>query len=125
METQKWVQCNISEDYRRKTFRHFLKNHPKHVPMYIGWFGKSRKNNSEPRLLKFVVQRGVTAGELMVKIRKSLTNDKYITSKTGLFLLSNNSMIPLTSSLGELYDKDGSKDDGFLYMDVCSENVFG
>ncbi len=69
---------------------------------------------------KYIIPRDMTITQVLVILRKQLE----VNSSYSIYISCNKNILPGSFSLGELYDKH-KKTDGFLYLEYCSENVFG
>ncbi len=69
---------------------------------------------------KYIIPRDMTIAQVLVILRKRLD----INSSHSIYISCNKNILPGSFSLGELYDNNKKKD-GFLYLEYCSENVFG
>ena len=71
---------------------------------------------------KFIVDYETTVDKLIFNIRKELI----INENQAIFTYVNNNInVRMNSKIGNLYDIYKDKDDGFLYIMLCSENTFG
>jgi hypothetical protein len=97
-----------------------LKKYTNMVPILL------EKNKSDKILKgniqksKYIIHRDTTIAQVLVILRERLG----IQSSQAIYISCSNNIIPGSFSLGELYDKY-KKNDGFLYLEYCSENVFG
>ena len=57
----------------------------------------------------------------MYIIRKKINLDE----KQALFLFVNNTLVPLNTTVGELYNSNKSTDDLFLYVYYTTDKTFG
>lgn len=113
----------------KKAALYLKKNNPGHVPVIIHielpMKGEDvHKLGKKPtKDLKFIVDKGITMGNLMFRARKSCD----IPSKCGLISIidSANIMAPMSANVVELYEKYKNKDDELLHITMARENVFG
>ena len=109
----KTIEERLSETKQIK-----LKN-PNRACIYIV---KSTTNSSLPNLdkNKYLVPIDITIGQLAYIIRKRIN----LCSAAAMFLMVNNTMLPTTSTIGEIENKHINAD-GFLYIHYTTENCFG
>ena len=70
---------------------------------------------------KYLVPSGFTMAQLMLYFREKKT----ISSRDGLYVMINDSVIPQMSlTIGEL-DRQHKSTDGFLYVSLFQESIFG
>ena len=70
---------------------------------------------------KYLIPKNLTISYVMYIIRKKINLDE----KQALFLFVNNTLVPLNTTVGELYTTNKSIDDLFLYVYYTTENTFG
>ena len=105
---------------RIKKSSSILKNHSNMVPILL------EKNKSDKILKgcihksKYIISRETNIAQVLLVLRERFN----INSNHSIYILCGKNIIPGSYSLGELYDKHKKKD-GFLYLEYCSENVFG
>lgn len=68
---------------------------------------------------KYVVPINICMSEFICKVKK------YINTRDSLFFFINKKMIDCVSTVGEIYNKYKSEEDGFLYITYTRENAFG
>lgn len=102
-ETKKKLSDKLREKYRDR------------VPVIIN------SNKLELERTKFLPSKDSTFGQFMAFIIKSYLN---VAKKESVLGFVNNKLIPVASTLGEIYSEEAHYD-GFLYIDLCKENVFG
>ena len=93
--------------------------YPDRVPVII-------KKNITNKILqdidkKYLIPKNLTISYVMYIIRKKINMDE----KQALFLFVNNTLVPLNTTVGELYNTHKSTDDSFLYIYYTTENTFG
>ena len=94
-------------------------SYPGRVPIIIEVYSKDQivlvKN-------KYLTPVDISVGKFMAEIRKNVQG---LTPERALFLLMENKTLPpISETIGSLYDKH-KHSDGFLYLYLCDENVFG
>jgi hypothetical protein len=105
---------------QRKTLSEALAfKYPDRVPVII----KKNKNNKILQDIdkKYLIPKNLTISYVMYIIRKKIKLDE----KQALFLFVNNTLVPLNTTVGELYTTHKSIDDLFLYIYYTTENTFG
>lgn len=106
-------------DIRTKTSSDIVTKYPDKIPIVIQVSPKSRLVLSRR---KFLVPKDFSLLNFMSKLRDHVHP---LHPNSALFLLLENGTTPLmTKSLDELYQQYRDSD-GFLYIVVCEENVFG
>lgn len=91
-----------------------LNKYPSHRPFII----ESKKLTIDRN--KFLVPSDITMGQLMFIVRKRVN----IKEHEGLFFLVNDIMPKSSSLISQIYD-EYRHEDGFCYIMVLKENVFG
>lgn len=71
--------------------------------------------------IKYLVPDDITFAQFQLAVRKNLPELK---KEQSLFFLINNSMVNNSSLMNSIYNQYKSNDQ-FLYIQVCTENVFG
>lgn len=90
--------------------------YPNVVPVIL-YIEKSEQNYRR----KYLVPSDFTMAQLMFYFREKKT----ISSRDGLYVMINDSVIPQMSlTIGEL-DREHKSTDGFLYMSLFQESIFG
>jgi GABA(A) receptor-associated protein len=79
------------------------------------------KTTAELDKHKYLVPMDLTVGQFMYVIRKRLKLD----SSTTIYFIINGYIPSIGSIMKEVYESYKDKDDGFLYILVKDENVFG
>lgn len=69
---------------------------------------------------KFLVPRDLTISQFLFVLRKRIR----LAAKDSLFLLVNETMVPASTTMRELYERH-VEPDGFLYITYTIENTFG
>ena len=106
-------------DIRTKTSFDILTKCPDKIPIIVQPSSKSRLTLSRR---KFLTPKDFSLLNFMSKLREHVHN---LHHNATLFLLLENGTIPLmTLSIDQLYHRY-SDPDGFLYIIICEENVFG
>lgn len=70
---------------------------------------------------KYLIPEDLLIGQLAIVVRKRLR----LQASEALFLLCNNTLLPATTVLKDLYRTKYNPDDGFLYVQYSLENAFG
>ena len=94
-----------------------LAQHPNRVPVHIE---RSGTNIPDIDRHKYLVPDEMTVGQFVVLIRKRVSLKPY----QGMFVFVNDTMVPNTMNMGEVYTNHASSD-RMLYMKYSGENVFG
>ena len=96
-----------------------MRKYPDHIPIIVERF-KNEKNILTIPQSKFIVSSSRTMSEFMMVIRKQIKLEPH----TALFVFVNNVLVPNSATIGSIY-LEHKDNDGFLYMQYCSENAFG
>jgi GABA(A) receptor-associated protein len=93
------------------------KKYPNKLPIICENYDKSLPNLDRN---KYLVPKDLSLGEFMYIIRKRLK----LNSNKAIFMFVNNKMLPSSKILNQIYENE-SDNDGFLYISVGGESVFG
>ena len=96
-----------------------MRKYPDHIPIIVEKF-KNEKNILTIPQSKFMVATSRTMSEFMMIIRKQIKLEPHM----ALFVFVNNVLVPTSATIGSIY-QEHRDNDGFLYMQYCSENAFG
>ena len=110
---------NKSFDERLIESTNIKKKYPTRIPIIVERYNKC-KNINDIDKNKYLVPDDLTLGQFIFTIRKRLK----LTPEKALFVFVNNSVMPSSLLIKEIYEKNKDKD-GFLYMNYTSENTFG
>lgn len=100
---------------RKKSSEIIMKKHPESIPIIVDC-----KSNIELNKKKYIVPKNLNMSQFMSTIRKKINID----SSQSIFLLCNNTMISNNQIVINVYNKH-HHEDGFLYIILTLENVFG
>ena len=114
MTNQFKTQYTLEE--RKKQSSNILTKYKESIPIYIDFTNLSKPIEKS----KFVIPNGFTIGQLLTAIRMKMS----LNPASALFLFINNRLIPVTTVISTLYEKN-KDDDGFLYVSCSEENTFG
>ena len=106
-----------TEKERIAEFNRIIKKYPHRLPVIIE---KGISEKLEIKRNKYLVPHDIVMGNLLNVIRKNLSVD----AEKALFILINESMIPVSSMISQIYEENKS-DDGFLYINYYTEKTFG
>jgi hypothetical protein len=115
----KTYRDSLSFGERIKKSKNILKNYEGRIPMILE---KSPFDKYLPRptKTKFIIPNEFTIAMVLTILKKNLN----VNDSTAIYITTNNTILSGSLSLDSLYNK--YKDaDGFLYLNYCSENVFG
>ena len=93
--------------------------YPNYIPIVV------RVHNDKSIKLtkfKFLVGGEITLGQFLSILRKKITNIK---STESIYLLINNTLIPITLTLSMIYKEKRDHETDMLYITICKENTFG
>ena len=99
--------------------REIIEKYPDRVPVYIE--KGDNKIKEQLKKNKYLVPKDITMGQFMYVIRKQLK----IRPEDAIFIFCNNTIIPTSEILSEVYDNYKDKETEFLMMKYYKEGVFG
>lgn len=112
-------QKEVSFEERTKESQRVLERYVDRIPCIIE-VKKNDKNLKQIDKKKFLLPNDLTVGQLIWVLRKRMR----LSPETGIFLLFNNTMVPASSLVKQIYAEH--KDlDNFVYATLSSESVFG
>lgn len=115
MKTESFKQTH-KLDVRIKESAKMLEKYPDRVPIIV----EAGKDMPDIDKKKFLVPADLTLGQFAYVVRKRIK----LLASDALFLLSNNTMLPVSSLMSCIYEQ--YKDpDGFLYITYNKESVYG
>ena len=100
---------------RQKSSKIIMNKHSNCVPIIIDC-----KPNLNLTKKKYIVPKDLNIGQFMYTIKKKIN----VTENESIFLICNNTMINNTQMIINVYNKY-HENDGFLYIILTLENVFG
>jgi hypothetical protein len=103
----------------RKTKTHEMITNRDMIPTWIDFRGCHLLRNNMVRH-KYLVQPTLTLSIFMIHLRKHA----HLDMTQSMFALVNNGCPPMTRTISEIYE-ECKDDDGFLYITIKEENVFG
>jgi len=116
----KYINSFSFED-RKKRSNSLLHKYPNKIPVILE---KSRNDKYLPKMdkTKLLVADDMTVGTVLQLIKKNLK----INETTSIYIMVSNKNIMLSGSqtIITIY-KEHKNEDGFLYLEYCTENVFG
>jgi GABA(A) receptor-associated protein len=104
-------------DTRKKKAIEILAKYPGRVPVIVD---VNDSNTLAINKNKYIVPANLGLAHFIVELRKKINID----SSKSIFILINNKLMSSNDILSDIYDKNKELD-GFLYMIVTVENVFG
>jgi hypothetical protein len=119
IDYNKKIFSDDEKDIMRKEAELVLYKYKSHIPIVV------RCNDKHLRLdkNKYLVGQDMTIAQLLIILRKRL--DKSLNSSQGLYMFINNKLPINSSVLSSVYNIDGDKDTGMLFVTLCQENTFG
>ena len=124
VETILYTNLNWKDYKLKKTFEErvnesqiILKKYPDRIPIIINECSEELKNRVTRKML---LQTDITITQYMYLLRKKFN----IKPEESLFIFINDTVPTSTTLMSYLYYKHKDKD-GFLYISVLKENVFG
>lgn len=125
------VKKKYTIDYTKKEFTEEEKNiirneievvkqkYPNYIPIIV-----RVHDNKSIKLTKskYLVGGEITLGQFLSILRKKITNIK---STESIYLLINNTLIPITLPISMIYNEKKDPETNMLYITICKENTFG
>ena len=110
------IKNSIEE--RLYTSNRLLSKYSSCIPVII----EKSKDNDTPNISsnKYIIPKTLNISEIIILIRKKTKID----SKKAIFVFINNTLVPMNTTIGEIYDYHKDQD-GFLYINYKTENTFG
>lgn len=112
-------QSKYSFEQRSKESLRILEKYPDKIPIICEKYNKDRSNYTIDKN-KFLAGGDLTMGQFVYVIRKRIK----MKSSEGLYLFVDNTLLPNTDLLSNIY-KNNKSEDGFLYVQFSLENTFG
>ena len=112
-------QSKYSFEQRSKESSRIIEKYPEKVPIICEKYSKDKSTYTIDKN-KFLAGGDLTMGQFVYVIRKRIK----IKSTEGLYLFIDNTLLPNTELLSNIYNKYKA-DDGFLYVQFSLENTFG
>ncbi len=120
IQDSKYIESVSFED-RKKKANSLLTKYPDKIPVILE---KSKKDKYLPKMdkSKLLVAQDMTVSTVLQLLKKSIKTDE----KTSIYIMVSNKDIMLSGSqsITEIYENH-KNNDGFLYLEYCTENVFG
>lgn len=113
-------KSRVSYEDRCNESLKILSKYPNRIPIIIDYYNFENKKLKN----KFLVNKDTTLAELIFCIRKEIG----IKHCEAIFIYFNNSLIPHTKTMGEIYSNymlNNKSKDKFLYGVVAKESTFG
>ena len=112
---------SYNHDERSKFVRKCHKDNPNHIPVFV-YPAQAFERDIRLKSNKYVVNKNMTVGRFVYYIR---TNCSETDPTKGLLFFTDKGEIPnLSYTMEELYNRYVDHD-GFLYIQVAQESVFG
>jgi len=118
--TQKYSEMSSFED-RKKRSNSLLLKYPDKYPVILE---KSNRDKYLPKMekTKLLVSHDMTVATILQLLKKNIKVNEH----TAVYISVANKNLILSGSQSITYIYDNYKsDDGFLYLEYCTENVFG
>jgi hypothetical protein len=112
---------NNSFENRKKKSDFLLSKYSDKIPMILE---KSSKEKYLPKIekTKYLVPHDLTVAGVMQILKKNLKIDEHISVYLSIY--NQNIILSGSQSISDIYSKY-KNNDGFIYLEYCSENVFG
>ncbi|XP_047502411.1 gamma-aminobutyric acid receptor-associated protein-like 1 [Penaeus chinensis] len=99
--------------------RRIRAKYPHRLPVIVERAGKTHL--PDPGRKKFLVPRDFTLGQFYYIVRRRVQ----LEPKDALFLLIGRKIPPVSALMGELYEMHRDSQDGFLYVAIADESIYG
>jgi hypothetical protein len=112
---------SLSFDMRKKKFNSLLLKFPDKIPVIL------EKSKSDKYLPKIDKSKLLVAHDMTIlNIIQLLKSNLKINGNTSIYIViaGKNIMVSGSQSIASIY-QDHKNNDGFLYLEYCTENVFG
>lgn len=106
------------KDKRLNESKRILQKYPERIPVIVCRSSGCKLPEIDKH--KFLVPQDLSLGQFVYVIRKRIK----LESNEALFVLVNNTLMPSSKPMSEIYE-DCKSDDNFLYIEYSSENTFG
>ena len=100
----------------RELSKRLKSKYPNRIPVLV----KSQNETITLKKHKFLPTKDSTFANFLYFLRQYVD----LNSKQSIVAFANNTLIPVSSTMGDLY-KIHTNDDGFLYIHITKENTFG
>ena len=108
-------KINNTIEKRKDQFNKIKQKHPDKIPIIVEICYEKK------RIIKFIVSEDITILNLMSSIRK---RENLSETEAHYIFTEKKTLLPVSSSLDSVYHNH-KDEDGFLYMYLHKENVFG
>lgn len=112
---------SLSFDDRKKKFNSLMAKFPDKIPVILE---KSKTDKYLPKMekTKLLLSYEMTISNILQLLKKNIN----ITQNTAVYIMVSNKNIMLSGSqnISSIYNQH-KNNDGFLYLEYCTENVFG
>lgn len=117
-----YTKTNFTEEEKyiiRNEVEIIKEKYPNYIPIIV-----KVHNDKTIKLtkFKFLVTNEITLAQFLCILRKKITNIK---STESIFILINNTLMPITLNLSSIYKEKKDKDTNMLFITICKENTFG
>ena len=131
---QSFIKKKIIIDYTKTSFTEDEKNiirnevevinqqYPGYIPIIVREYNNKNNKNFVLTKTKFLVTNEITLAQFLTILRKKI---KDIKSTESIYLLIDNTLMPITLAMSSIYKEKKDKDTNMLFITVCKENTFG
>ena len=114
-----WIDYKIKRTFKERINESqiILKKYPEKVPVIINECSEDLKDKLKRKML---IQKDMTVAQYMQSLRIKFN----INSEESILMFINGSLPTSSTLIGYLYEKN-KDNDGFLYILILKENVFG
>lgn len=131
---QSFIKKKVTIDYTKTSFTEdekiIIRNevevinqqYPGYIPIIVRVYNNKNNKNFILTKTKFLVTNEITLAQFLTILRKKI---KDIKSTESIYLLIDNTLMPITLSMASIYKEKKDKDTNMLFITVCKENTFG
>lgn len=131
---QSFIKKKVTIDYTKTSFTEdekiIIRNevevinqqYPGYIPIIVRVYNNKNNKNFILTKTKFLVTNEITLAQFLTILRKKI---KDIKSTESIYLLIDNTLMPITLAMSSIYKEKKDKDTNMLFITVCKENTFG
>jgi hypothetical protein len=120
-----YTKTSFTEDEKiiiRNEVEVINQQYPGYIPIIVRAYNNKNNKNFVLTKTKFLVTNEITLAQFLTILRKKI---KDIKSTESIYLLIDNTLMPITLAMSTIYKEKKDKDTNMLFITVCKENTFG